>query len=398
LKSVEQRNIFRIIIVTTEPFPLGMAATNRIISWAGVIATSGIQIKTYIIKPTENPNHIQNKFATGVHKGISFEYVNKTTIWPKQRSKLYKLFTLFKGYYLMIRCIKRDSPAIVVTYTNDNIIEIILLLIRPFLKYKIVTEETEYPKILKKKYCRFITNLYLSIYRFSDGMLVITKELSDYYKSIGAKNVFYLPMTVDSSRFDNLVKVTTNQPFFLYVGGSGGFKRDGVFDIIKAFHLFSIKYPTYKFIVVGPVDETNEEFKKMKSYISDNNLNNKILFTGSKSTNDIPQLLADATGIVMAPPKNFVSGGFPTKLGEFLAAGTPVICTRVSDIPLYLNEANSYLSDPGDITSLSILMEEIILYPEISITKGQKGKELAQSVFNAETYKNSLLKHLNDLL
>jgi glycosyltransferase involved in cell wall biosynthesis len=398
LKSVETKNRISIGIVTTESFPIGMAGTNRIISWASALAASVVTIKTYVIKPTEHLNHIQNKFPVGVHKGIGYEYVNKTTIWPKHSSIFHKLLTLVRSYFKMIICLLRNRHSIIITYTNDNMIRIILLVLRPFLSFKILTEETEYPKVLKKKYSRFITSLYLSLYRFSDGMLVITKELYDYYKSIGAKNIFYLPMTVDNNRFGNLKKSSTATQFFLYVGGSGGFIRDGVFDIIKAFNLFSKNYPQYKLFIVGPIEKTNEQFNIIETYISDNSLREKVIFTGSKPPHEIPQLLADATGIVMAPPKNFISGGFPTKLGEFLAAGTPVICTRVSDIPQYLNETNSYLSDPGDIYSLCQSMKDIIQYPEKSRGVGQKGKELAQSVFNPETYINSLVMHLYNLL
>jgi glycosyltransferase involved in cell wall biosynthesis len=398
LNSPELSKIFSIGIITTEPFPIGMAGTNRIISWASILASSGVTIKVYIIKPTEHPNNIQNKLTNGIFKGISYKYVNKTTIWPKHKDKLFKLFTLFRSYYKMIMLLFNDRPSIVITYTNDNIIRVILLLIRPILSFKIVTEETEYPKVLKKRHKRYITNLYLSLYRFSDGMFVITKELYDYYKDIGAKNIFYLPMTVDNSRFTNLTKSETAGHFFLYVGGSGGFVRDGVFDIVRAFETISKKFPLFKLIMVGPIDKTNESFNKIASYINANKLQDRVIFTGSKSTQEIPQLLSDATGIIMAPNRDFVSGGFPTKLGEFLAAGTPVICTRVSDIPQYLNETNSYLSDPGDIYSLSKSMEEIIQDPEKSKVIGQKGKELALNVFNAETYKNSLLNYLNKLL
>jgi glycosyltransferase involved in cell wall biosynthesis len=398
LNTPNQSNKLNIGIITTESFPIGMAGTNRIISWATILASNGNSIKAYIIKPTEHLNNIQNKSTSGIFKGISFKYVNKTTIWPKSKNKLYKLFTIFRSYYQMILTLHHDKPSIIITYTNDNIIRIILILIRPVLGFKIVTEETEYPKVLKKKHNRFIQNLYLSLYRFSNGMFVITKELHEYYQNIGARNIFYLPMTVDNSRFTNLKKSTTSSQFFLYVGGSGGFIRDGVLDIIKAFKSFSPKFPHFKLLVVGPIEKTDESSRAIENYIDENKLQEKVILTGSMSTQDIPQLLSEATGIVMAPTKNFVSGGFPTKLGEFLAAGSPVICTRVSDIPQFLNETNSYLSDPGDIYSLSKSMEEIVEYPEKSRLIGQKGKELAITVFNAESYKNSLINYLNSLL
>ena len=41
--------------------------------------------------------------------------------------------------------------------------------------------------------------------------------------------------------------------------------------------------------------------------------------------------------LVLARPDNIqAKGGFPTKLGEYLATGNPVVVTKVGEIPNYL--------------------------------------------------------------
>lgn len=51
----------------------------------------------------------------------------------------------------------------------------------------------------------------------------------------------------------------------------------------------------------------------------------------------------------MARPSSLQSaGGFPTKLGEYLCTGNPVVVTAVGDIPDFLNSTNSFIVEPDN--------------------------------------------------
>jgi glycosyltransferase involved in cell wall biosynthesis len=381
-------------IVTFEPIPVGMAGTNRILSWAIALAERGISVKIYIVKPTEKAGRILNSEVNGIYKGIAFEYVSNSTIWPIQKSKFNKFKLLFLCYYRLAGRLIDDKPPVVVTYlyTNDVFVRIVMLLLRKFAHFRLIIEESEYPSIFKKTDAgKWYRSFYLRLYKYSDGMLVISKELQNYYQNLCKAEIFLLPMTVEVSRFNISRTEPVAQKYFIYIGGSGGFYRDGVLDILKAFRLFSVKKPDFIFHVVGPIDNSSAEYEKLVEYIAENKLGDKIIFTGSKPTGEIPGLLSGATGIVMAPPHDFSSGGFPTKLGEFLASGTPVVSTRVSDIPLYLNETNSFIVDPGDTDAISAAMEYIVDNPEKSQAIGEKGKDLAKAAFSADSYIEPLL-------
>jgi len=367
-----------------------MAGTNRIITWAKVMVQSNVLVKVYVTKPTEKENEVINKMAVGTFQGIHFEYVNNTTIWPSNRTIIRKVLVLFYGYISTILKIINDKPTTVITYSSDLNTRVSLILLKPFLKFRLIIEETEFPKILKKEVKRLLKMIYLNSYKYADGMLVMTDELRLYYKSLNIKNILVLPMTVDNSRFLGLKKQKTDRPYFVYVGGSGGFTRDGIFDIIKAFHLVLKKRSDHILKIVGPIIKTGIEYRLINEYISENKLNENIKFIGPVPAYEIPQLLTDAIGIVMAPPSNFVSGGFPTKLGEYLASGTPVICTNVSDISKYLNSNNSFLVEPQNVNEIFNAMMNIIYNPSRSLIIGREGCKLTNSVFNANYYKASL--------
>jgi len=388
---------YEIVVITRESFPIGMAGTNRIISYLKPFCERSILAKVYITRPTGRSYNVQNKGIKGIFEGIHYEYATNTPKWPLDASKLKKIHLIVSGYYYTFAWLIKDRPAVIITYTSDFFTKLFLLFFQYFLTYRLIIEETEYPKILKITKNRFLQKLHLSLYKLADGMLVITPVLGTYYKELGVKNVFVLPISVDISHFPLDSGSINKQKYFTYVGGSGGFNRDGVFDIIKAFELFSQEKSDFKLLIVGPIDETNKTTQDIFQYIKNRSLSEKIIFTGSKSSEEIPKILMEATGIVMAPPKDFESGGFPFKLGEFLASGTPTICTKVSNVTAYLDESNSFLTEPGDIIGISKAMKQIVADLEMSANIGSKGRELAISKFDAKTYSYDLFNFLTNV-
>ena len=60
--------------------------------------------------------------------------------------------------------------------------------------------------------------------------------------------------------------------------------------------------------------------------------------------NEVPQLLMDSEVLALDRPNSIQAQcGFPTKLGEYLLTGNPVVVTKVGDIPLFLEDGVSAL-------------------------------------------------------
>ena len=97
----------------------------------------------------------------------------------------------------------------------------------------------------------------------------------------------------------------------------------------------------------------------------------------------------------MTPNKDFESGGFPTKLGEYLATGKPVICTKVSEIPKYLNNTSAILIEPDNHSELVESLNKIIEHPRNYTTIGENGRLTVKKYFNTKTYLNELISFLN---
>jgi len=74
--------------------------------------------------------------------------------------------------------------------------------------------------------------LYLLLYRLFDGMILMTKELCEYFVNIGQNKVFHLPMSVDHDRFSIKKKNEIMKPYFAYCGG-GDYDRDECPEVVS---------------------------------------------------------------------------------------------------------------------------------------------------------------------
>jgi len=380
-------------IVTAEPFPIGLAATNRILSYSTELAKF-LNIKVYITKPTEHENDLKNTESEGIYNGIAFQYVNSSTIWPVNAGKFKKALLLLKGFRLTASQIRNDNPKSILLVSNDIFYMIGLRFLSWIFGFNYYQEKSEKPPVIKKKTNILYKLFYLSIYRLFDGIIVMTRELKEYFLSLGQKNIYHLPMTVDFYKFANAPVYKTNSKHFLYCGG-GNYERDGLLDIINAFIHFAEYNPDYELHIIGPPRLESSYYQEMLSSVINSPVSEKILFLGKKTSSEIPGLLISAICLLMAPPKDFDSGGFPTKLGEYLSTGVPVICTKVSEIPDYLNESCALLVEPANQQQLYDALVRVVNNKSACSEIAIKGQEVVKRYFTIESYKDDLIKFLN---
>lgn len=388
-----KRNV-DIVVITTVPFPTGMAPTNRILSYAKALAKKRT-VKVFVTRPSDTEEAPNNHSSQGSIDNVYYRYLNNTPVWPYNRSKIVKLFYIIYAHIALAINLVKSKPKSVIVYCDDFYTRVLVLFFKYLLNYRLIIEENEYPKIIKRTNYVLIKYFQLSIYKHIDGVLTISNELYTFYKiNMRTKEVFFLPMTVDIKRFERRQEYNPGYKYFIYVGGGGGFERDGIFDIVKAFAIFYKAHALYKLLIIGPISDTNLYFKEMSTFIAENCLDNSILFEGVKNTNEIPKYLQNATAIVMAPPKDFPSGGFPTKLGEFLMSETPVITTSVSEIPKYLDDHSAILVEPSNIKMLAAAMHNVTEEHQKYKAIGTEGKKVALSCFNAENHVMDLISFL----
>ena len=175
-----------------------------------------------------------------------------------------------------------------------------------------------------------------------DGFILMTKTLINHYSAFHdpKPNLLHLPMTVDLNRFNKTIPRLENfeSPYIAFVGTMSNTK-DGVNILIKAFSIISNKFPEYKLYLIGSWDYDSPSHLEL---INGLKLERKLKYMGIYKRNEIPSIVSNASLLVLPrPDSKQARGGFPTKLGEYLASGVPVCATSVGEIPDYLTTNES---------------------------------------------------------
>ena len=239
---------------------------------------------------------------------------------------------------------------------------------------KIFQEVTEHHTVVRT----FQVNRYLKNCCKLQGVFVISTALKQFFLSIGLSenNVHIINMFADDSRFFGLRKEVVEKPYIAYCGNMSNTK-DGVDLLLKAYSKIAHK-TNLNLWLIGKYNGAMDEF------VIQNNLKDRVVFTGMVDYKNMPQLLMNASILALARPNSIqATNGFPTKLGEYLLTGNPVVITKVGDIPIFLkHKVSALLSDSCDIDAYADNLLWIAEHPIEAREIGARGCEVAQKNFN----------------
>ena len=373
----------KLIFVSSGQYPDGGAATNRHLAYSKGLKELGHEIEFILLGKQ------QSKEREFIYNGIKFicvytPGVSKINTLRKVRSHL--------------KTINKAKEALIASQGKNNISGLILLdtsvsVLFPLIKQgkklglKIFHERTEYPSVVAAKSIlgKLDLNLYLkyAVKKF-DGIYVINKALKKYFEEITDSKipVVIVNMIVDPERFESVSgKHDGTKAIITYCGTLDG-DKDGVPILIESFATITNEFPSAILQLIGSLD--NEITKqKIKSKVSELNIGDKVIFTGSVKREQMPELLKNSDILALARPANKqAEGGFPTKLGEYLATGNPVVVTNVGEIGLFLKDKiNAFISEPDSSEKFSQKLREALLDSSKNLI-GMEGKKLVYNEFN----------------
>lgn len=143
--------------------------------------------------------------------------------------------------------------------------------------------------------------------------------------------------------------------------------RDDGYD----FHLYLYGKPSVK------------DKKVLESIIEQKNLKDYVSF-GFVQFDDVPKILSQADILVSSQPVTVrASGGFPTKLGEYLMSGTPVLLTDVGETSHYFkNGEHLYFAKPESPIDFADKLKLIINNYETALTVASNGKRCIENFYS----------------
>ncbi len=138
--------------------------------------------------------------------------------------------------------------------------------------------------------------------------------------------------------------------------------------------------PHARFLVVGVEKKAAEGFEEqVRSFVRDHGLEQVVRFLGWR--NDIPAVM-NALDLLVMPSFN---EGLPLVIFEAMAAGKPVVATRIAGNPEAMAEdVTGLLVGPGDPDALTNAVRWMIEHPEKAREMGAAGRDRVRTVFSPE--------------
>jgi len=375
-------NIKKVIIVTSEAFPHGMAGTNRIINLCKGFQANDINASVLSFFKFGEPADVYLNPKEGIYEGIVFKNVFNSTIKNRYRF-LRGLHELLKAPLVFIYGLKRINKfTLVIYYSHETASAIAVRLLTCLKRSMLIKDETEHPLIRVKRTPKILKFLYLRYhYTLFDGLTVITQNLYDYFRTVVKvkKPVIIVPMIVDVERFsDNL-----NRPDDTIVfSGALDDQKEGVSNLIKAFSIVVRKHKELTLDLYGKPSNPIQEAQYI-TLISALGISDKVRFFGYKTRDEMTHIYSKGKIFAFTrPPSLQATYGFSTKLGEYLATGRPVVVTKSGEIEKYLQDhKNAYLCEPNP-ESIAEKLCEILDNYALALTVGNEGRSCALKYFN----------------
>lgn len=386
-----------LIVVGRLSYPSGSAPSNRVHLYCKALKEANgfpfvINLNSSFTKP-QHFNYLSR------YEGVPFYYSQKTPM--RQNKLLPRNFNKMKGLinsFIVINRLKKNHKLKILFFSTSFLDELIFFVFLRFLKISTIRECNESPffKVNENKVSKFDKFLLYHRLKLWDEIIVISDYLNAYYSKIFPKNkIFQIPILVDMTRFSNSVKTRIDgKKVITYIGYLGG-SKDGLEILIEAISIVRNKLYDIRLELVGSAPK--EDIIRLKNKIAALGLNDIVFFLGSKDIDEIPCILSNSDLLVLARPNNNqAKAGFPTKLGEYLASGKPLVITKTGEIQKYLiDNKSAYLAAPGDINNFA---DKVIfaLNDENAEKIGTNGYDVANKNFNYKLYCKEIIEIIHN--
>ncbi|KAF0200322.1 MAG: hypothetical protein FD170_3580 [Bacteroidetes bacterium] len=399
-----------LLVTQANPYFTSSASGNRMRSILDGLAKQGVEIHIIITQGFRSFDEFKRYRWKGNISEITYRYtifLLHSSLWMRRISG-YILAPLLKNTNakLLRKKIIDFDPQIIWVHQNLDVLDVYLLAKAHLNQqnYKLMIELNEFHDIglvhatnslqltLSKRYSK---TLLTKILPKADFLVIMTRHLLEYYRQYTDANralFLHMPMTVDMERFQ--LKKDKKDRYIAYCGSSS-FVKDGVDILIRSFAAISGKYPEIKLKIAAFMEADGS---KMLALINELKMQGKIEYVGELKRDEIPDFIINAELLLLPrPDSKQAQGGFPTKLGEYLATGNPVCATTVGEIPDYLKDGESvYFAEPGSVDSFADSMDRALSDPKKAAQIGKNGKHIADCNFNMDIQTERLFSFLNE--
>lgn len=242
----------------------------------------------------------------------------------------------------------------------------------------IVREERKYASGVRGRLRATLASWLIERYciKHADYLVEPTRYPEEYFGSLINGKIVDTGNPIGDSFFE--IESDPEPGCLLYSGAIIPRKR--LIDLIEAIRRLRQTFPTIVLRVAGGMPD-GEYLKLVERSIASANLTENIILLGQLRIDQLRDEYRRCSFLVL-PSSQETS---PMVIGELMAAGKPVIATRVGGVPyLVQNEETGFVVEPGDIDALVDRIDRLLQDPDLRTRMGTRARQRAERRFRSQ--------------
>ena len=384
----------RLFIVTDNPMPHGMAATERIKCYAKAATQHGIPCEIDIFHRTEVYGRTpRNTEGNGEIDGYHFHYIHNTPLRGSNviSRRLADWADKIRTVVYLHKRLQKDDVLLLYA-SEEKALTRMLALLAHHRGTPIIRELCEYPYgyVDETPFTRIRARWYLrTFFHHFDGAICISEALYQLAQKHHPKGK-YLKLPIMVKERADIEPYHGGRPYIFH-GGTMTERKDAIISTMKAFAQASHEINCgLDFILAGPKSPHEKELAEI---IRENGLQDHIRFLPLLSHDESLSYQKGAFLTILNKNDNLQNQhGFSTKLGEVLISGTPVITTTVGEANFWLEDGvSAYIVKPGKPEEIAAKIVQAFNNEKERQAIAEKGRQVAAQYFNT-TYQGQRMK------
>ena len=373
-----------IVFIVVCSFPYGDASSVRALNICHLLNDAGHTVHVISDYPSVSPADCD--FCTYEHVADrSGSLIDRRTVVKKSLSAL-------KAY-----CLANRVEAVLTNARFDRYDKILRFCKNKGLK--LVVENCEWYHFsnfkLKLLDFRYWKNQWMikKGFKRADGFISISRLLDRHNGSFGIPSV-RIPTIMDTDNVQYRTECTESDTVKIAYTGNPGKSKELLSPIILALAENKELQEKIQLHIYGP-----DKNKVLYNIGNDKKLllsaGSSVIIHGKVPQNEMNSIVKDSDYVVfLRPNRRSSNAGFPTKLGESMAAGTPVISNDTGDIGLYLkNGVNGFVCDDTSKGAVIKILAKITeMNKEQKESMRKQARLCAEEYFDYKKYVNEVKK------
>lgn len=384
------------VLTGRTPYPNGMAGTQRIHLMARAMAEAGAAVNVWV-GGLDGWTEARNREVTGERDGIPYEYLlgktqASTLKWRRIFDRLALALAVWRqmartarsqlldGLYFYTPCSKPNFERLVVrTQARKN-------------KLPVVIDLCEAPWTLKPS--KSLVERLVSPLWGADGVICISRFLEDWARHENSRTgrrvrLLLVPILVDVKEIEPAVGPPAGKTVLF--AGSPAYD-ESLRYLLAAMEMVWRRHANCHLVITGGATEATLGPLA-------HGRGGRIRCAGFLPRSALLHEYS-ASSVLTVPLFDDVRSHarFPTKLGEYLASGRPVVTNRVGEIPRFLEDGvSAYLTPPGDAPAFAEGICRLLDGPASGQAMGRNGRLVAERHFHYANYGTKLCEFFSSI-